>query len=72
MDIYDQATELEELQREIAIAETRARASHGDAATSCAACGEEISAERRAAAPGCVRCVECQERSERDVKERAR
>lgn len=31
----------------------------------CEDCGEEIPKERREAAPGCTRCVDCQIRAER-------
>lgn len=37
-------------------------------ATECVACGEELSAERRAAMPSARTCVECQEAAERSPK----
>ena len=42
---------------------------HGRARTGCEECGEPISAARRAAVPGCARCVECQEEAERRSRE---
>jgi phage/conjugal plasmid C-4 type zinc finger TraR family protein len=33
----------------------------GPAQAECAVCGEEIPERRRQAAPGCTRCVNCQE-----------
>ncbi|MCC7484556.1 MAG: TraR/DksA family transcriptional regulator [Burkholderiales bacterium] len=65
MDLYDRATELETLQREHAIAAQRARAPHGESASECERCGEEIPDARRQAVPGCTRCTECESLRER-------
>lgn len=65
MDLYDQASVLEEMQREIAVAAARARAPHGESRVNCARCGEEIPLERRRAVPGCTHCFDCQARKER-------
>ena len=42
----------------------------GEAATECEDCGDEIPESRRQAAPGCTRCISCQQRFERLRKER--
>ena len=57
-EITDQATELEELQREVTIA--KCRINHSSvSATHCRDCGEEIAARRRELVAGCQRCVSC-------------
>ncbi|MDU4489752.1 MAG: TraR/DksA family transcriptional regulator [Klebsiella pneumoniae] len=57
-EIIDQANELEELQREAAIA--KCRINHAAvSATNCRDCGEEIPERRRELAAGCQRCVSC-------------
>lgn len=62
-EIIDQANELEELQREAAIA--RHRINHAAvSATHCSDCGDEIPERRRDAVAGCQRCAECQEEAE--------
>lgn len=67
MDVYDRATEAEELYRAQALAEQARRApAAGDwralSAKWCkqAGCGERIPDERRRAVPGVEFCVECQ------------
>ncbi|MGB6056310.1 MAG: TraR/DksA C4-type zinc finger protein [Burkholderiaceae bacterium] len=68
-DIYDRATELEELQRAHALARQQSRsASLGPGLLDCMDCGEEIPAERRQAVPNCRRCVECAGRDEEQSK----
>ncbi|MCY1398870.1 hypothetical protein D3C76_663150 [compost metagenome] len=42
------------------IAAIRERALSGPSAAVCVDCGDDIPVERRLAALGCVRCVECQ------------
>lgn len=68
-DIYDQATELEQRQREAELQNQRDKARLGDAkdwrklsAKWCAttACGQRIPDERRKAIPGVQHCTECQ------------
>lgn len=62
-EIIDQANELEELQREAAIA--RHRINHAaESATHCCDCGDEIPERRRDAVAGCQRCADCQEEEE--------
>ena len=59
-EIIDQANELEELQREAAIA--KCRINHAAvSATHCRDCGEEIPERRRELVAGCQRCADCQE-----------
>ena len=57
-DIIDTAAEIEELQRNAVSAEH------------CAECGEDIPAPRRAAAPGCQTCADCQSVIELKNKQR--
>ena len=60
-DIYDQAAEIEQMQRQIAL----------DAqAYECEECGEAIPEARRAAVPGCRCCTACQQEIERYGKTR--
>ncbi|MEQ6892389.1 TraR/DksA family transcriptional regulator [Klebsiella pneumoniae] len=57
-EIIDQANELEELQREAAIA--KCRINHAAvSATHCRDCGEEIPERSRELVAGCQRCVSC-------------
>lgn len=68
-EIIDQANELEELQREAAIA--RHRINHNAvSATHCCDCGDEIPERRRDAVAGCQLCAECQEVEEERGKHR--
>ncbi|HID7391168.1 TPA: TraR/DksA family transcriptional regulator [Klebsiella pneumoniae] len=57
-EIIDQANELEELQREAAIAKCRIN-HNAVSATHCRDCGEEIPDRRRELVAGCQRCVSC-------------
>ncbi|HHY1063477.1 TPA: TraR/DksA family transcriptional regulator [Klebsiella michiganensis] len=57
-EIIDQANELEELQREAAIAKYRID-HNAVSATHCVECGEEILARRRELVAVCQRCVSC-------------
>lgn len=62
-EIIDQANELEEMQREAAIA--RHRIDHNAvSATHCVDCGDDIPELRRVKVPGCQRCADCQEEFE--------
>lgn len=77
MDLYDQATETEELFRSHALAAQAARAPKvGDwerlSAKWCAGshCGARIPDERRRAMPGVQLCAECQ--AEKEQRERQR
>ncbi|MFS3105882.1 TraR/DksA family transcriptional regulator [Klebsiella pneumoniae] len=68
-EIIDQANELEELQREAAIAKYRID-HNAVSATHCADCGEGIPERRREAVVGCQRCADCQEEEELRGKHR--
>lgn len=58
-DIIDNASEIEELQRNAALSAHRIDRS-AISAEHCEECGEEIPAPRRAAMPGCQMCASCQ------------
>ena len=68
-EIIYQANELEELQREAAIAKCRINHS-AVSATHCRDCGEEIPERRRELVAGCQRCAGCQEEEELRGKHR--
>lgn len=56
-DWTDDATELEERQRQAALA---ARVVYsGESADECIECGYEISSARQMAVPGCTMCTDC-------------
>ena len=57
-EIIDQANELEELQREAAIAKYRID-HNAVSAIHCVDCGEGIPERRRELVAGCQRCVSC-------------
>lgn len=57
-EIIDQASELEEMLRENAIAAHRINR-NAVSATHCEECDEQLSDERRKAYPGCTMCVAC-------------
>ena len=58
-DIIDNASTLEDLQRDAALSMHRLNHS-AVSATHCEECGDRLSNERRKAYPGCTMCVECQ------------
>lgn len=58
-DIIDSASEIEELQRNNALAARRINR-NAVSAENCVECGEDIPQPRRAAVPGCQTCAECQ------------
>lgn len=68
-EIIDQASELEEMQREQAIAAHRIDR-NAVSATHCADCGDDIPQARRDAVPGCRTCASCQEEIELKNKHR--
>ena len=68
-EIIDQANELEEMQREAAIAKYRID-HNAVSATHCVDCGEGIPERRREVVAGCQRCAECQEVAEERGKHR--
>ncbi|TCP13766.1 TraR/DksA family transcriptional regulator [Crenobacter luteus] len=59
-DIYDRAQELEQRQREEALARQAGRQRAGAGLSHCEDCGDEIPQQRREKVPGCTRCVSCQ------------
>ncbi|EPS9350118.1 TraR/DksA family transcriptional regulator [Citrobacter freundii] len=58
MDIIDNASTLEDLQRDAALSMHRLNHS-AVSATHCEECDEQLSDERRKAYPGCTMCVSC-------------
>jgi phage/conjugal plasmid C-4 type zinc finger TraR family protein len=62
-EIIDQASELEEMLRENAIAAHRLNP-NAVSASHCIECDEALSDERRKAYPGCTMCVSCQSEQE--------
>ncbi|HDX9359032.1 TPA: TraR/DksA family transcriptional regulator [Escherichia coli] len=63
-DIIDNASTLEDLQRDAALSMHRLNHS-AVSATHCEECGEPLIPERRDAFPGCKKCVSCQEDEEK-------
>lgn len=63
MDIIDSASEVEELQRNAALAAHRMNRS-AVSAMRCSDCDEELPEARRIAYPGCTMCVDCQSEQE--------
>ncbi|HGY1166515.1 TPA: TraR/DksA family transcriptional regulator [Citrobacter braakii] len=62
-DIIDNASTLEDLQREAALSMHRLNHS-AVSATHCEECGDQLSDARRKVYPGCTMCVECQSNME--------
>lgn len=62
-DIIDNASTLEDLQREAALSMHRLNHSAASA-THCEECGDKLLDARRKAYPGCTMCVECQSNME--------
>lgn len=71
-DVFDRATEVEQLLRDAALAHQReaARAGMhpGAAVADCDDCGDPIPVERRSAVPGCTKCIECERIAEEQRK----
>ncbi|HCL5271103.1 TPA: TraR/DksA family transcriptional regulator [Salmonella enterica] len=63
-DIIDNASTLEDFQRDAALSMHRLNHS-AVSATHCEECGEPLIPERRDAFPGCKKCVSCQEDEEK-------
>lgn len=68
-EIIDAASELEEMQREQAIAAHRIDR-NAVSATNCIDCGDNIPQARREAVPGCRTCADCQQIIEIKNKQR--
>ena len=64
MDIIDSASEVEELQRNAALAAHR-MSRDAVSAMRCSDCDEELPEARRIAYPGCTMCVDCQADAEK-------
>ncbi|QLX05677.1 TraR/DksA family transcriptional regulator [Citrobacter freundii] len=62
-DIIDNASQLEDLQRDAELSMHRINHS-AVSATHCEECGDQLSDARRKAYPGCTMCVECQSNME--------
>lgn len=65
MDAADFAQEREEQHRAAALAKVTVKPGQDVSNWFCADCLQSIPHKRREAAPGCTRCVECQEIAER-------
>lgn len=63
-DIIDNASQLEDLQRDAALSVHRLNHS-AVSATNCEECGDPLIPESRDAFPGCKKCVSCQEDEEK-------
>lgn len=63
-DIIDNASTLEDLQRDAALSMLRLNHS-AVSATHCEECGDSLIPDRRDAFPGCKKCVSCQEDEEK-------
>ncbi|EHG7888867.1 TraR/DksA family transcriptional regulator [Citrobacter braakii] len=63
-DIIDNASTLEDLQRDAALSMHRLNHS-AVSATHCEECGDPLIPERRDAFPGCKKCVSCQQDEEK-------
>jgi len=68
-DFADDASAVEELQREAALSAHRINRD-AVSATHCVECGEELPEARRKAYPGCTMCVDCQGEMELRNKQR--
>lgn len=68
MDIIDLASQREQADRELELANQQAKRSTRPPASHCLACGEPIPIARQQAVPGVQRCVECQEAYEHRSK----
>ncbi|MCL1618350.1 TraR/DksA C4-type zinc finger protein [Ralstonia pseudosolanacearum] len=65
-DIFDRASELEERQREEAIARVRAVCHSGKPSRkACLDCDAPIPEARRQAVPGCTLCIDCASQREK-------
>lgn len=64
----DEASRLEQLERDTAVQAIRARIPTGESAHTCnnPQCGREIPEGRRLAVPGCRYCIHCQARLDRN------
>lgn len=63
-DEIDRAQAINEEHQAAALASYRRSRDEGESLEECRDCGESIPEKRRAAAPGCTRCIDCQRVSE--------
>jgi phage/conjugal plasmid C-4 type zinc finger TraR family protein len=68
MDEADIAQRNQEHLEQVALRMKLESMPRGMAASECEECGDAIPQARRNAAPGCTRCLPCQERHERRLK----
>lgn len=68
-DFCDQGSELEQLDRDIALAAIQDQLA-GPSLTHCVDCEAPIAPARQQAAPGCRRCLDCQQDAEQRERER--
>jgi len=64
-DEADAAQAAQDFHLRVALLNVRGRAQAKPAAIDCEDCGAKIPEKRRQAAPGCTRCVKCQEAFEK-------
>lgn len=68
-DVYERAQEMEQRQREQALAaQAAASRPQGNSLEHCKDCGQAILEKRRQAAVGCTRCIRCQTACEKGGK----
>lgn len=68
MDEIDMAQAHQEHFDRMALKRQLAATPRGEAASECEDCEAPIPVKRREAAPGCTRCLDCQERHERQLR----
>ncbi|SHJ72100.1 TraR/DksA family transcriptional regulator (plasmid) [Halodesulfovibrio aestuarii] len=64
MDVFDRASDVEQLSIKSAIAQAQANRPTGPSLTHCVECGNPIPEARQMAVPGCSLCIECQKEQE--------
>ena len=69
-DQFDRAQELDARYLRQSLDDHNRRRPKGASAQVCEDCGEKIPTARRKAAPGCTRCIDCQEKYECIQQER--
>jgi len=67
MDLFDRATENEEIHRKASLDAARNKQATGPSLSHCEECGKAIPEARRKAVPGCRRCIACQSDYERGI-----
>lgn len=64
-DQFDRAQEIEQMQRDAALSALEDIRAPRQTLEQCEDCGDDIPEARRRAAPGCSRCIDCQQLHER-------